>query len=651
MRIQIDIHLLISKSLKKDPLYRSILLLISLLIINFDSPAQNTSVYGRFEADFTLGCDPLKLVITEIDTFPAETVRQYDFEGDGVFVGFEPAEEISFTYDQPGFYRIVQIINVDIVPKTDTLFLEVFPKEIPDFTIYTCENNGAKIEIENDQYPQYRIFYTSSDSVTINQGEEVPPFSYPAGSHTVRVKGLFLDGKDNCGVSVQSFTTIQNLVSPTLNTVRMVRKDAVEGAVNITYNLTPHVIYRVEMADDFPAGFNVMDLLPANSSSYTLDSIDTESTLPIIRISAFDACQNKSLNSDTLSTIRVSGIAENNRNRINWEVYPIKFERYEIFRDNISENVISSQNLREFIDEDVVCFTEYCYSVVFTNRNGARSYSDTVCVEAFKIYYPPPIKNTTASVRDSLVDLEWTEPEVIIPDLYFIQKLIDENVYATLDTVIVNSYTDPGSDPASGSICYRISYLDECRNRSNLGDLACSVYLMLENNRSLSWNDYVGWRNGVKHYVLEIYNEEGKLQEEINMGSANYYEIPDYLKLELVQYRIRAESNDDPSQIAFSNFAIKRIESVLWMPNAFTPNGDGLNDSFKPEGTLMQLFNMKIFNREGNLLYETEDQEDGWDGMYDGEEMPFNTYIYIIEAVDNVGKSYNRTGKLLLIRE
>jgi len=184
-------------------------LLIASLIINFDTFSQNTSVYGRFEADFTLGCDPLKVIITETDTFPSETVRQYDFEGDGIFVGFEPTEEISFTYTQPGSYQIVQIINVDIVPKTDTLFLEVYPRNIPDFTVYTCENNGAKIEVENDQYQQYRIFYTSSDSLTINQGEEVPPFSYPAGSHTVRVKGLFTGGKDNCGVASQNFTTIQ----------------------------------------------------------------------------------------------------------------------------------------------------------------------------------------------------------------------------------------------------------------------------------------------------------------------------------------------------------------------------------------------------------------------------------------------------------
>jgi hypothetical protein len=65
----------------------------------------------------------------------------------------------------------------------------------------------------------------------------------------------------------------------------------------------------------------VAEILPDNSSSYTLRDIDTENSLPIIRISAFDACQGKIDPSDTLSAIRIDAVAENNRNRINWDVF------------------------------------------------------------------------------------------------------------------------------------------------------------------------------------------------------------------------------------------------------------------------------------------------------------------------------------------
>ncbi|MBR9999447.1 MAG: gliding motility-associated C-terminal domain-containing protein [Cyclobacteriaceae bacterium] len=621
-----------------------------MLIFEGSLLAQN-SIYGRFEVDYASGCAPLKVVISETDTFSTETVRQYDFEGDGVFVGFEPTEEVTHTFSQPGSYVIVQVINVDIVPKTDTLFLEVYSSTDPDFAVLTCENHGAAIKIEPDQYQQYRIFYTPADSLTINQGEEAPPYTYPAGSHSVVVKGLFIDGKDNCGMKSQNFTTIPNLVPATLNEMRLINRDQDQGAVILSYALASNVIYRVEMAEDFPAGFEVVDFLPGNSTSYTLHSIDTENSLPIVRISAYDACLERLIHSDTVSAIRIDGLAENDRNRLSWEVYPLKFDNYEIFRDNAPEAVIAAENRREYIDDDVECFTEYCYAMVYTNSNGAKSYSDTACITAIKIYFPPAIRNTTVSVDDQEIDLEWTPPGTAIPVSYFIQKKIDEDIYATLDTVLTNQFADLDSDAGSGSQCYRISYLDECLNRSNLGDLACSIYLVLEDNQSLSWNDYAGWRNGVQQYILEVYQEDGTLEEEISMGTGNLYEIADYNSRQKMHYRIRAESNDDPALIALSNRVIKEIEPVLWIPNAFTPNSDGLNDTFKPEGTLMQEFSMKIFNRNGSLLFETVDQENGWDGFYDGEEMPFNTYIYIIEAVDNRGKSYNQTGKVLLMRE
>jgi gliding motility-associated-like protein len=626
-----------------------------ILFLCFLTPAVNllgqSSVYGRFEADFTAGCSPLKVVITETDTFSTETVRQYDFEGDGVLKGFEPEDEVSYTYAQPGTYAIVQVINVDIVPKSDTLFVEVYSATEPEFTILTCENNGARIEIEPDQYQQYRIFYTPADSVTINRGEEIPDYTYPAGTHTVTVEGLFTNGRNNCGRASKNFTTIQNLIPATLEELRLINRDPVAGALSVSYTLSPNVIYRLEKTKDFPAGFEVAEMFSDNSSSYILRDIDTENSLPIIRITAFDACQGKTIPSDTLSAIRIDAVAENNRNRINWDVFPLKFTRYELFRDNFQETAISAENRREYIDNDVACFNKYCYSIVYTNANGAKSYSDTACVTAISIYFPPAIRNTTVSVNDQAVDLAWTPPGAAVPVSYFIQKRLEENIYATLDTVVVTQYTDAAAEAGYGSRCYRVSYLDECRNRSNLGDLACSVYLVLNDDQSLTWNDYSGWRSGVKQYILEVSEEDGTLIEEIQLGTGNFYVPTGYDKQQKIQYRIRAESNDDPVFISFSNILIREIEPFLMMPNAFTPNGDGLNDIYKPEGTPMQDFSMKIFNRSGYLLFETDDQEAGWDGIYDGEEMPLNTYIYIIEAVDNTGKTYKQTGKLLLIRE
>ncbi len=613
--------------------------------------AQHSSIYGRFQADYINGCSPLEVIITETDTFPPETVRQYDFDGDGVFTGFEPDEEVSFIYNSPGDYRIVQVINVDISPKTDTLSLTVNASSDPEFTIFACANNFARIEIAPDQYDRHRIIYSSNDSITIDQGVIPPPYEFPAGTHTVAVKGLFEAGKENCGQATRTFTTVEALVAASLNTVSVTAQDDESGSVRISYQLNPGIKYQLEKAEDLPGGFNEVITLNTGSTSYTIDSIDTENITHIFRISAYDACLEAFIYSDTISSIRLQATAENGQNRVSWESFPLNFDRYQLYRDSQLLGTIESETRRTFIDHAVSCFTEYCYSVLYHDRAGGISYSDTVCVEAFRIFFPPPVKNTTASVADNDVSLSWTPVEDIEATSYFVQRRIDDDIYATLDTVSLPQYLDTDVDVNDQPYCYRISYLDECLNRSNLGDLACTIHLKIENNRIIRWNDYTGWLNGVNRYLVEVYDDQRVLQEEISMSTDNVYEIENYIKTQINEYRIKAESNDQPPQAAFSNYVLKQIESVLWFPDAFTPDGDGLNDVFRPEGTLMEEFSLKIYSRYGNLIFETTDQDAGWDGRVEGKEMPFNTYIYKTEALDHLGKAYNLTGKVLLIRE
>ncbi|MGD9327837.1 MAG: T9SS type B sorting domain-containing protein [Cyclobacteriaceae bacterium] len=613
---------------------------------------QVSSQLGRFEAEYNQGCDPFKIILTETDTFPDETVIQYDFTNNGIFEGFEDGEEISYIYDTPGNYTIIQLTGIDEpgFSKTDTMEVIVRESVNPDYSIFTCENNGAKIEILPDAYDQHKIYFTPSDSVIVNSGEPVPAFIYPPGTHSVTVKGLFDGAKENCASVTKAFTTINNLIPADLDQVALLNKNNITGSVELQYDLQPDIIYDLQTAIDFPAGFQSMEFLDNSSSSLIIDSLDTENNINIFRIAAFDACQNTNLYSDTISTISIDVRAENGQNRVEWNSFPLSFSDYQLFRNNQSFQNFTNVNLKVFVDSNVECFTNYCYSIQYTNSNGGISLSDTICVESFIIYFPPSIKNTTASVDGVNIDLNWDDPENATITSYFIQREIEDDVFATIDSTLVNQYTDTGLDTDTRGFCYRINYLDECRNRSNLGDLTCTIFLTIENNQLIEWNRYTGWQNGVKEYVVEVYNENGIFEKEINVGLNRWYEDTTFLSRQIIQYRIRAESNDDPALITHSNFVIQQVESVLWLPNSFTPNGDGLNDFFKPEGTQMREFSMRIFTRYGDLIYTTEDQNLGWDGTYNGEDMPPVTYIYKMEATDELDKKYNKTGQLLLIR-
>jgi gliding motility-associated-like protein len=89
----------------------------------------------------------------------------------------------------------------------------------------------------------------------------------------------------------------------------------------------------------------------------------------------------------------------------------------------------------------------------------------------------------------------------------------------------------------------------------------------------------------------------------------------------------------------------------LYIPNAFTPNGDGLNDRFRfiPVG-ITQYKYFRIYNRWGVEVYSSTDFRTGWDGIYKGRPAPVDTYIWILKGTDFNGKDITKQGTVTLIR-
>lgn len=90
----------------------------------------------------------------------------------------------------------------------------------------------------------------------------------------------------------------------------------------------------------------------------------------------------------------------------------------------------------------------------------------------------------------------------------------------------------------------------------------------------------------------------------------------------------------------------------LYIPNAFSPNGDGNNEIFKAEGVSIKSFEMRIFNRQGELLFETFDIEEGWDGsaMGAGYYVPDGVYVYEYKAESFEGGKVEDKGQVTIIR-
>ncbi len=91
-------------------------------------------------------------------------------------------------------------------------------------------------------------------------------------------------------------------------------------------------------------------------------------------------------------------------------------------------------------------------------------------------------------------------------------------------------------------------------------------------------------------------------------------------------------------------------ESTLYLPNVFTPNGDGLNDLFKIPNTNITEFNIKIFNRWGELLFESNAIDTGWDGTYKGKAVTDGVYVYTLTATGTNKVNYEKRGHVTVLR-
>ena len=67
-------------------------------------------------------------------------------------------------------------------------------------------------------------------------------------------------------------------------------------------------------------------------------------------------------------------------------------------------------------------------------------------------------------------------------------------------------------------------------------------------------------------------------------------------------------------------------------------------------GQYVVAFDMQIFNRWGELLFSTNDIQSGWDGTFRGNEMPEGTYTFIAHITDRAGRTFERSGSVLLLR-
>jgi gliding motility-associated-like protein len=155
------------------------------------------------------------------------------------------------------------------------------------------------------------------------------------------------------------------------------------------------------------------------------------------------------------------------------------------------------------------------------------------------------------------------------------------------------------------------------------------------------------------------------LQFNASGGDEYLWSPPDYLSdahianpiaifdepAESIRYTVRVYNSAGCSDTASFKVMVFSTMPTVFVPTAFTPNNDGLNDVLRPVAVGMKYIeNFSIFNRWGDMVFTTTTNGHGWDGRVTGRNQGTNTYVWLVKAVDYMGKPYFLKGTVTLIR-
>jgi len=95
---------------------------------------------------------------------------------------------------------------------------------------------------------------------------------------------------------------------------------------------------------------------------------------------------------------------------------------------------------------------------------------------------------------------------------------------------------------------------------------------------------------------------------------------------------------------------VKPLDKDVFVPNVFSPNGDGKNDKLLAYGNYVNKLEMRIFNQWGEQIILINSLNQGWDGTHRGKPQPVGVYVYVLKAIMNDGRTIQKKGSITLLR-
>lgn len=399
------------------------------------------------------------------------------------------------------------------------------------------------------------------------------------------------------------------------------------------------------------------------------------------RIAAYDSCDNISpLSTEIHTTIYLESTIDSCANKINlsWSAY----ESWEVneYRVLISTNagfsyniqIINSPDNRTAVIKNLKEGNEYCFKIRAVKKGdpSTTSSSNVICLSNDLVVNPQYIYLSKVSVYNKKIRVNWAIDKTSDIKKFIIYRgetVKGQSEYKTFDYNPGTSFTyvDSNVDVSSDIFFYKIQTKNICDSIVGTSNTSSNVRLSVTKNPDsylLNWNFYTGWAGDVGEYYIYrsngsriitdfslvnsvlpktlSYKDNLNKIEDLDSGVCYFIKAKEAI---IDSFGFREESN--------SNIACVFNDPIVYVPSAFNPLG--ANKVFRPEGVLIDYrkSDMKIYNRWGVKVFETDDLKKGWDGTIEGGELASGgVYVYVIRIRGLNGKPEVFKGIVTLLR-
>ena len=635
----------------------------------FDVPVRPNAY---FEASDSLGCAPFPVDFLADST---DVVSYFWDFGDGVTSNVGPST--SHTYLLTGHYTVMLVIEdiygcFDTLVRPNYIFVDSLDAAFTQSVSVGCP--PAVVTFTDQTFSDTTVVawvWDFGDGGTSTLQNPVHTYSTP-GTYTVT---LTVTNAIGCmdtamGPVITIFDPVPPAVPPILMvTVESDLNDSLSWLAYRGPDFSHYVVYR-----ENPTGSN--NWLAIDSIYNALDT--TYRDVPVVtlvssycyKLQVVDVCGLRSSldSSSKHCTINLEASPGIDEAYLNWNSYVgwDSILQYDIFRvsDYDTNNVVYLGTVpgtdTTFTDTTVVCYEDYFYRVHAFEAGGfgETSWSDTSGAAPVHVPNSIPMHICAATVvSDSFVEVQWDFPLVERPMMLFLEKSENGQTWTPIATLSPYdlTYTDLDVLVNDQSYWYRIAVLDSCGDISPWSNVGRTMVLEAENvNQApeLFWNEYEEWAGGISEYEVEVFNEltqAWQLVTAVANSSTSFIDFLTMLDQPFYCYRIWANENGGSCR-SLSNTDCVPVGPRLFAPNAFTPNGDGLNDLFELKGLYIAEYHFMLFDRWGALIYESFSLSDHWDGTWRNKPCQEGVYVWVVKARGFDMTEIEKRGSCTLIR-